>query len=150
MLLLDARYEILPQSGAAFWVAARDFQTAARQTILKPGDVLRRIFIPAALLHWRVNYRRICVATAGLALSIGVAAHHPSTGEVRLAIAAAIPAPRLLAFQSLPTASELEASLQSQIPPTDWIADERASAAYRRHMTQVLMMRSLQAVLEAA
>jgi CO/xanthine dehydrogenase FAD-binding subunit len=148
MLLLDAQYEILPQSSAPFWVAACDFQTGARQTILQPGEVMRRIFIPEALLHWRVNYRRMCVATAGLALSIVVAAHNPQTGQVRMAIASSIPAPRLLEFQSIPTSIELEEILQSQIPLIDWIADERASALYRRHITGILMKRSLQASLE--
>ncbi|HEY9640462.1 MAG TPA: FAD binding domain-containing protein [Coleofasciculaceae cyanobacterium] len=150
MLLLDAQYEILPQVGSSFWVAARDFQTGARQTLLQPGDVLRQIVIPEAMLHWRVNYRRLCVATAGLAITLVVAAYHPPTGQVRLAIAAALPAPRLLAFQSIPTPSELEAALQSHIPPGDWIEDERASARYRRQMTQVLMTRSLQSALEQA
>ncbi|NJR65016.1 MAG: carbon monoxide dehydrogenase [Leptolyngbyaceae cyanobacterium CRU_2_3] len=147
MVLLDAQYEILQQAGNRVWVAASDFQTGARQTILQPGDVLRRIFIPQALLQWQVNYRRMCVATAGLAVAIAVAAYNPQTHQVRFAIAASLRAPRLLEFHSIPSLRELEETLSAQIPLTEFIEDDSASALYRRHITQVLMMRSLQQVI---
>lgn len=146
MVVLEAKYEILPLEGSAYWVSALDFQTGARQTILKPGEVLRKIWISPANLEWRVNYRRICVATAGLAVSIVVAAYNPKTAQVRFGIGAAVPSPRLIKFAHVPAKTELAEALDSEIPQTDFLEDE-TSAIYRRHVTQVLMERSLQAAI---
>jgi len=146
MVMLEAKYEILPLEGSAYWVSALDFQTGARQTILKPGEVLRKIWISQANLEWRVNYRRICVATAGLAVSIVVAAYNAKTAQVRFGIGAAVPSPRLIEFAHVPSTTELAEALDAQIPQTDFLEDE-TSAVYRRHVTQVLMERSLQATI---
>ena len=146
MVALGASYEILPLKGTPYWVSALDFQTGAKQTILKPGEVLRKILIPQAFLDWRVNYQRTCVATAGLAVSIVVALHNPHS-QVRFGIGACLRAPRLLEFSHVPSTTELAQALDAQIPLTDFIDDQSASAIYRRHLTQVLMERSLQEVI---
>ena len=148
MLVIDASYEILPLEGAPYQVSALDFQTGARQTILKPGEVLRRIWIPQANLEWQVNYRRICVATAGLAISIVVAAYNTKTSQVRFGIGACVPAPRLIEFAHVPSITELAEALDAKIPLTDFISAGGASAVYRRHVTQVLMERSLQELID--
>lgn len=144
MVALGATYEILPLEGPSYQVSALEFQTGAKQTILKSGEVLRKIWIPQANLVWQVNYRRICVATAGVAVSIVVAAYNPQTSQVRFGIGAAVPSPRLIEFAHVPSSAELTAALDTQIPLTDFIGDQSASASYRRHVTQVLMERSLQ------
>lgn len=143
MLLLNATYHIQPLRGAAYTVPAADFQTGAQQTILQPGDVLCSIHIPADFLEWRVSYRRICVATAGIAIAIVVAAHHPSTNHVRFGIGSCIPAPYLLTFDHLPSPEEMDAALTQAIPFHRFLDDETARAEYRRHVTGVLMGRSL-------
>ena len=143
MVAMDARYEILPLEGKSYWVSALDFQTGARQTLLKPGEVLRKIWIPRANLEWRANYQRICVATAGLALSIVVALHNPQTSQVRFGIGACVKAPRMIQFAHVPSKTELAEMLNAEISLNDFIDDRSASAAYRRHVTQVLMERSL-------
>lgn len=144
MVALGARYEILPLEGQPYWVAALEFQTGAKQTLLKPGEVLRKIWIPQENLVRRVNYRRICVATAGIAVSIVVAAYDPQTSQVRFGIGACVPAPRLIEFAQVPATTELAARLDTHIALTDFVQDQSASASYRRHVTQVLMERSLQ------
>lgn len=148
MVALGASYEILPLEGTPYWVSALNFQTSARQTMLKPGEVLRKIWIPQANLEWRVNYQRICVATAGLAVSIVVALHNPQTSQVQFGIGACVPAPRLLEFAHVPSTTELAEALDAQISPTDFLDDGSASAVYRRHLTQVLMGRSLQEAIK--
>lgn len=115
MVALGASYEILPIEGTPYWVSALDFQTGAKQNILKPGEVLRKIWIPQANLEWRVNYQRICVATAGLAVSIVVALHNPQTSQVRFGIGACVPTPRLLEFAHVPSTSELAEALRSKL-----------------------------------
>jgi CO/xanthine dehydrogenase FAD-binding subunit len=147
MVLLAAEYEILALNGTSRWIAAANFQTGARQTQLQPGEVLRRVVIPTAMLRWRVNYRRLCVATAGLAVTIVAVAYQPQTQQVRVAIGAALPKPELLTFAAVPTQAELMATLTQRLPLDGLIADDQASAAYRRHVTQVLVVRLLQEII---
>lgn len=142
MLVLNATYEIWSPTVPPRHVAAVDFQTGAQQTVLQPGEVLRRVQIPYASLRWRVNYQRIGIAATDPALAIAVAAYNPQTPQVRFGLNAALAAPRLLEFSHVPTAAELTESLLG-LP---WLEDGRASAQYRQQMTAVLMRRSLEAV----
>ena len=144
MVALGASYEILPLEGMPYWVGALDFQTGAKQTILKPGEVLRKISIPQAFLEWRVNYQRICVATAGLAVSIVVALYNTQTSQLRFGIGACVSAPRLIEFAHVPSTTELAEALDAKIHLRDFLNDASASAVYRRYVTKVLMERSLQ------
>lgn len=146
MILLGATYEIVSRQ-TAYSVPATAFQTGIKQTILQPGELLRRIWIPETYLQWQVSYQRLCVATAGLALSIVAAAYHPQTQHVRFAIGAALAAPRLLELDHVPSDDELAPALAHL--PDEFLDDALASAAYRRQMTQVLMRRSLQAAMQS-
>lgn len=150
MVLLDAEYLIQPLNGEPYKVAAAEFQIGAKQTILQPGDILRQIQIPAERLTWRVNYRRICVATAGIAVAIAVAAYNPSTQQVRVGIGSSIPAPKLLTFDAVPSEAEIDTALNRQISLDQFINDATASAAYRRHVTAVLIERAIAEILASA
>jgi len=146
MLVLNAHYELQSLSGDRRIVSASDFQTGAKQTILRHGEVVRSIRIPATTLQWPVSYRRICVATAGIAVSIVVAAHDIKNGTVRFGIGGCLPHPELVTFADPPTSLDLRDGLARQIPIDCFIDDETASARYRHHVTAVLMERSLQEI----
>lgn len=150
MVLLGATYEIVPLQGAPYQIPAAAFQTGVRKTALKPGELLRKIWIPQENLRWQVSYQRICVATAGLAVSIVTAAYDPPTHRVRFAIGAAISAPSLLEFDQVPTASELAEALDEHLPINRFLDDGLASAAYRQQVTRVLLERSLQEATNAS
>ncbi|MGP1387718.1 MAG: FAD binding domain-containing protein [Thainema sp.] len=143
MVLLNARYELVTPAGKSRWVDAIAFQTGIKQTRLQPGELLRKIVIPAEKLQWQVDYQRICVASAGLAVSIVATAVQPVTQRVRVAIGAAIAVPCLLEFDHLPSESEVSEALDNHLPLEHCLNDSLASAAYRRHVTQILIMRSL-------
>jgi CO/xanthine dehydrogenase FAD-binding subunit len=147
MVALDACYDLVALDGSIRTVPALQFQTGMRQTILQSGEVLRKIWIPAANLEWQTSYKRLCMASAGLALSIVVAAYHPSSDRVRFGISGCVTAPRLLEFASIPTPEELTQALDRHLPLAEVINDTQGSAAYRRHLTHVLMQRSLEEVL---
>ncbi|MBD3885608.1 FAD binding domain-containing protein [Phormidium tenue FACHB-886] len=147
MLALGAIYQIQPLSDSSYWIPAALFQTGARQTILNPGDVLRKIWIANDNLKWRVNYQRICVASAGVAIATVVGAYNPETSQLRFGIGASIPAPQLIEFDHLPTVETLTQTLDEQIPITNYFSDVSASAAYRHHVTKVLLRRSLQELI---
>ncbi|MGV2830010.1 FAD binding domain-containing protein [Myxosarcina sp. GI1(2024)] len=142
MIALGASYEIWRPDGEAYLVDAVDFQTAPQQTLLRPGEALRRILIPAVNLKWQTSFKRMAVSTAGYAIAIVVTAYHPSTQQVRFGIAGSVKSPRLFKFDTVPTPEQI-LEVVSELPLQIYIEDERGSAAYRRHITEVLMQRGI-------
>ncbi len=125
MVALDATYEIWNLQGESYQIAAQDFQLGDKTTILKPGEILRRVLIPLANLQWKINYQRLSIATSDPALAIVVCASHQK--QRRYVIAASVAAPRLLENED--------------IEKQTFITDIKASADYRRELTKVLIKR---------
>jgi len=130
MVALDAIYEIWNLQGQSRQVAAKDFQIGVKKTVLQPGEILRRVLIPLPHLQWQVNYQRFSIATTDPALAIVVTAKNQQ--EIRCVIAASVVAPRLVQCENL--------------NQENFIEDSKASANYRRHITEVLIQRSLSAL----
>ncbi|MBE9042950.1 FAD binding domain-containing protein [Pleurocapsales cyanobacterium LEGE 10410] len=143
MVALNAQYEIWQPNGEAYAVDAVDFQTAPQQTILQPGEVLRRIKIPIGhLAQWQTSFKRMAVCTAGYAIAIVVTAYHPQTQQVRFGIGGSVKSPRLIEFDSVPTSEQIGGVIH-ELPLNIYIDNERGGAAYRQHLTQVLMQRGI-------
>ena len=81
----------------------------------------------------------MAVCTAGYAIAIVVTAYHPQTQQVRFGVGGSVPAPCLVEFDTIPTFEQIVEALQEKT----FLDDERGSAAYRRHITQVLMRRGI-------
>ena len=140
MIALDAQYEIWRPGYDPYFVDAADFQTAPQQTVLQPGEVLCNIKIPrSSLTPWRTNFKRMAVCTAGYAIAIVVTAYHPQTQQVRFGVGGSLQSPQLIEFDAIPTVEQIAASFQG----LTFLHDERGSAAYRQHITQVLMQRGI-------
>ncbi len=138
MVALDASYEICNRAGESRIVAAKNFQIGSRQTVLQSGELLRRVLIPVENMKWLVNYQRFGIAASDSALAIVVGAYN-NANKLRLAIAASVAAPVLLEFEA-----DLETNLNYIAAlDMDFIEDNRASAVYRREITQVLIKRCL-------
>ena len=147
MVALNASYEILKPNGEAYTVSAVEFQTAPQQTILQPGEVLRRIKIPIwNLAQWQTSFKRMAVCTAGYAIAIVVTAYHPETQQVRFGIGGSVKAPRLIEFDSVPSPERIVGTFH-ETSLEDFINNERGSAVYRRHITQVLMQRGIEDIV---
>ena len=144
MVALSAKYEIWRNDNTSYTVDAVDFQTAPQETILKPGEVLRSIEIPLwNLAQWQTSFKRMAVCTAGYAIAIVVTAYHPQTKQVRFGIGGSVKSPRLIEFDRVPTPEQIVSAL-SEIPSEVYLDDERGSAVYRKHITQVLMQRGIE------
>ena len=144
MVALDAKYEIWRSDSTSYTVDAVDFQTAPQQTILKPGEVLRSIEIPLwNLAQWQTSFKRMAVCTAGYAIAIVITAYHPQTQQVRFGIGGSVKSPQLIEFDRVPTPEQIIVETYDGTSLQEYIDDERGSAAYRRHITQVLMQRGI-------
>ena len=81
----------------------------------------------------------MAVCTAGYAIAIVVTAYHPQTQQVRFGVGGSLQSPQLIEFDAIPTVEQIAASFQGMT----FLHDERGSAAYRQHITQVLMQRGI-------
>jgi len=108
---------------------------------LEPGELLRRVLIPGENLKWKINYKRFGIAASDPALAIVVTAYNSVEKKLRLVIAASVSAPILLEFEG-----DLETNVNyvSSLINIDFIEDMRASAVYRREITQVLIKQCLE------
>ncbi|WP_066425463.1 xanthine dehydrogenase family protein subunit M [Anabaena sp. 4-3] len=138
MVALDAIYEVWNLQGESFPVAAKDFQLGSRHTVLKSGEILRRVLIPLSHLQWAVNYQRFSLASTDSALAIVVTVMNHQ--QVRCVIGASVPAPRLFEFADLTT---MQSQVSHFLADEFFIDDAMASANYRREMTAVLIHKTV-------
>lgn len=140
MVALQAKYEIWRTNGEPYFVDAVDFQLAPQQTRLQPGEVLRSIEISQEnLTQWQTRFKRMAVCTAGYAIAIIVTAYNPQTQQTRVGIGGSVHSPCLVEFDSPPATEQISAALQEKT----FLNDERGSAVYRQHITQVLIQRGI-------
>jgi CO/xanthine dehydrogenase FAD-binding subunit len=114
-----------------------EFVTGANRNALAPGEVLRRIDIPAAALMRRTAFRQISLTRHGRsgALLVGALAN---TGAFTLTVTASTPRPIRLRFDFLPDAAHLAAAIETAIPPSGYYDDMHGRPDWRRHVTLLL------------
>jgi CO/xanthine dehydrogenase FAD-binding subunit len=111
-----------------------DFVTGPLRNVLKPGELLRSIFLPASALTGRAAFRQISLTNYGRsgALVVGMLAQD---GAFALTVTAATPRPVKFEFDALPSAEALRARIDAEIPTDGWYDDIHGAPAWRRHMT---------------
>lgn len=119
---LEARYELWSPDGSARTVDALDFVTGDHQNVLGPGEILRRVDIPAHALRKRTAHRRFALTRLGRSTVFLVGTQTPGTSDLLLTVTAGTTRPVRLAFDALPDASTLRQSMDA-IPAGLWFAD---------------------------
>ncbi len=134
---LDATGAIWMANGGERPAAILDFVTGPRQTVLEPGDLLRRIDISAEALSRRTAFRRISLSPVGrsAALLIGTLA---GRGEFSLTVTAATRRPARFRFENVPTAVELRNTLDYGLQERDYYDDVHGRPDWRQAMTHDL------------
>jgi CO/xanthine dehydrogenase FAD-binding subunit len=115
-------------------VPVAEFVVGDRRTVLRPGEVLRAIELPAAALAARTAFRRAALATQGRSGSV-VIGRRDADGAFVLTVTAATDRPRRLAFPVVPAAAELAGAL-GRIDP--WFDDPHGAPDWRRAVTVAL------------
>jgi CO/xanthine dehydrogenase FAD-binding subunit len=131
---LDGVCTLWAADGSERQVAVTDFVLGPLQNVLQPGEILRSIALPAEALTRRTAFRQISLAPLGRsgALVIGTLARD---GQFALTITASTPRPVTLSFDSVPSANDLRARIESAVPADDWYDDVHGAPAWRRHMS---------------
>jgi CO/xanthine dehydrogenase FAD-binding subunit len=139
MISLTAALEgvctLWPRSGQPREVAVVDFVTGNHQNVLHKGELLRSIHLPASALSKRYAMRQVSLTHLGrsAALIIGTLGE-----DFLLTVTAATPRPVQLRFAKLPSAQELQQSIDARLPADAWFEDVHGSAPYKRHVTRHL------------
>ncbi|MFZ0847564.1 MAG: FAD binding domain-containing protein, partial [Pseudolabrys sp.] len=132
---LDGVCTIWAADGSERHVPVADFVTGPQQNVLKPGELLRRIDIPTSALIRRAAFRQISLARIGRSGALLIGTLDPPTGEFVLTVTASTPRPMKFSFNALPSADELRARIEREIPPSGYYDDIHGLPAWRRHMT---------------
>jgi CO/xanthine dehydrogenase FAD-binding subunit len=139
MISLTAALEgvctLWPRNDKPREVAVVDFVTGNHQNVLRKGELLRSIHLPASALSKRYAMRQVSLTHLGrsAALIIGTLGD-----DFLLTITAATPRPVQLRFAKLPSAQELQQAIDFRLPADAWFEDVHGSAPYKRHVTRYL------------
>ncbi|MEV8532461.1 FAD binding domain-containing protein [Streptomyces sp. NPDC051211] len=132
---LEARYELWAPDGSVRTVDALDFVTGNNRNILAPGEILRRIRIPARALKKQAAHRRFTLTRLGRSTVFLIGTHTPGAGDLLLTVTAGTTRPVRLAFDTMPDARTLRESIDA-IPADVWFADPNGTPDHRRHLTR--------------
>lgn len=132
---LEATYELWAPDGSTRVVDALDFVTGDHRNILAPGEILRRIAIPAHALRKRTAHRRFTLTRLGRSTVFLIGTRAPGTDGLLLTVTAGTTRPVRMDFDSMPDAATLQQSLDV-VPADVWFADPNGTPDHRRHLTK--------------
>jgi CO/xanthine dehydrogenase FAD-binding subunit len=132
---LDGVCTLWSPDGAERRVPVIEFVLGPQSNALKPGELLRRIELPAAALCRRTAFRQISLARFGRSAALLIGTLDPKSGAFALTVSASTPRPVKFTFVTLPSASALCAKIESTIPPDGYYDDIHGAPAWRRRMT---------------
>ena len=132
---LEGVYTLWPREAPPRKVAAIDFVTGNHKNVLRPGELLRSIHLPAEALSKRFAFRRASLTHLGRSAIIVIGTQSASADDMVVTVTAATVRPVQLRFDRVPTARTLRDALDAAIPDEDYFEDVHGSAAYKRHLT---------------
>jgi CO/xanthine dehydrogenase FAD-binding subunit len=130
---LEGICTIRQRDGTERRVAVEDFVTGNNKNVLQPGDLLRRIDLPASALRKRSAFRRISLTHLGRSAALLIGTLSPQDGVFMLTVSASTERPLRLRFARVPDAQALRTRLEHEIPA--FFDDVHGTPEYRKHMT---------------
>jgi CO/xanthine dehydrogenase FAD-binding subunit len=109
--------------------------TGDHASVLRPGELLRSIRLPASALAKRFAFRRATLTHLGRSAVLLIGTATPKAADLLITVTAATVRPVQLRFERAPSADELRHRLDAEIPDGDYLDDVHGSPAYRRHLT---------------
>lgn len=132
---LEGVCTLWPRGGEPRQLPVVDFVTGNHQNVLRPGELLRSILLPAHALRKRFAFRRFALTHLGRSEVIVVGTRCPEHGEFVLTITAATLRPVQLTFEQLPAAAELKRAVDDAVPMSMYLDDPHGSPPHRKHLT---------------
>lgn len=132
---LEGIYTLWPREGEPRKVAAMDFITGNHANVLRPGELLRSIHLPARALAKRYAFRRASLTHWGRSAIIIIGTQSAGGRELTLTVTAATERPFQMRFDRVPDERTLREAIFFSIPEADYFEDVHGSARYKRHLT---------------
>ncbi|MGW5426105.1 FAD binding domain-containing protein [Streptomyces sp. NPDC004059] len=132
---LEAQYELWAPDGSVRVVDALDFVTGEHRNILAPGEILRRVTVPAHALRRRTAHRRFSLTRLGRSTVFLIGTQRPGGADLLLTVTAGTTRPVRIAFDAVPDARTLRQGIDA-LPADVWFADPNGTPGHRRHLTQ--------------
>lgn len=132
---LEATYTLWAADGSERTVDAADFVTGNHENILSPGEILRRIDIPAGALRKRHAHRRFTLTHLGRSTLFMIGTRSPDADDLLLTITAGTTRPIRFAFDAVPGAETLQQSIDA-LPEDVWFDDPNGTPDHRRHLAK--------------
>jgi CO/xanthine dehydrogenase FAD-binding subunit len=142
MISLTAALEgvctLWPSDEAPRQVSVVDFVTGNHENVLRKGELLSKIHLPASALTKRAAMRQVSLTRLGRSAALVIGTVDEDGGNLLLTVTAATPRPVQFRFAKHPTAGELRDTLEARLPPDAYFNDVHGSASYKRHVTPYL------------
>ncbi|PYM67627.1 MAG: FAD-binding molybdopterin dehydrogenase [Candidatus Rokuibacteriota bacterium] len=132
---LEGVYTLWPRDSTPRDVAAVDFVTGDHANVLRPGELLRNIRLPARALSKRFAFRRSSLTHLGRSAVLLIGTRSAAGDDLLLTVTAATARPVQLRLDRAPSADELRHAIDRQIANGDYFTDVHGSPAYRRRLT---------------
>ena len=132
---LEAIYTLWPRDAPPREVPAVDFVTGNHTNVLRPGELLRSIKIPASALAKRFAFRRSSLTHLGRSAALVIGTQDRASGDLLITITAVTPRPVQLGFGQMPSAIDMRRAIDAKIPAEGYFDDVHGSPVYKRHLT---------------
>ena len=138
---LDGVASIWSPDGSARDVPVADFVTGAGRNVLRPGELLRSVSVPAASMRCHTAFRQASLSPLGRSAAVVIARRAAGDSGVVVTVTAATPRPVQLRFGTLPSpdaaAAALDAAATRYHDDVHGAPKWRAAMA-RRHVAEVV------------
>ena len=129
---LDGVATLVAPDGAVREVPVAEFVTGDSRNVLTQGELLRKVFIPAASLRAVTAFRQVSLSPVGRSAVLVIARRSP--GETVVTVTASTPRPVQFRFPSPPDAAAAVRALDAAGLP--YLADVHGDAPWREAMTR--------------
>ena len=123
------------RDGAERRVPVAEFVTGDNQNILKPGELIRSIFLPQAALEKTFAFRRFTLTHLGRSEALLIGTRDPQDGQILLTVTAATVRPYQFRFPSGIAGAEVHDTLDAAIANEMYLDDTHGSPRHRKHLT---------------
>jgi len=117
-------------------VPVHEFVAGDGTTVLRDGELLRSMHLPAAALASRTAYRQGSLHAHGRS-GVLVIGRVTDAGGLTITVTAATKRPYVLRFPVPPSPEVVQIALTERIPPDAYLSDVHGSPAWRRHLTRL-------------
>ena len=130
---LEATYTLWPRDAAPRDIKAIELVTGNHANVLRPGELLRSIKIPAAALGKRFAFRRASLTHLGRSSVLVIGTQDRAKHDLLLTITASTPRPMQMRFWQVPSADDLRRAIDASFGRRLFRRRQRASCLQASH-----------------